>query len=74
MTVYLLPTPLTLLGKKNGVRGFIAVISVVVPRASYVSCSWRLLAKFRRWREGTDPALRGRKGRWGAWQVRGGTV
>lgn len=71
MTVYLLPTPPTLLGKKNGVRGFVGVISVVVPRPSYVSCSCGLLAKFRLWREGTDPALRGLEWRRNAWRVTG---
>jgi hypothetical protein len=72
MTIYLLlPCP-TLLGKKNRGRGFVNVISVVVPRPSNVSCSWRLIAKFRSWREGTDPAMRGREGRQEAKRVTGG--
>jgi hypothetical protein len=74
MTTYLLPTCPTLLGKKNRGRGLVNVISVVVPRPSSVSCSCGLLAKFRSWREGTDPALRGREGRREAKRVTGGTT
>lgn len=74
MTTYLLPTCPTLLGKKNRGRGLVDVISAVVSRLSGVSCSCGSLAKFRRWREGTDPALRGRGGRREAKRVTGGVT
>lgn len=74
MTTYLLPTCPTLLGKKNRGRGLVDVISVVVPRPSNISCSWWMMAKFRSWREGTDPAKRGREGRREAKRVTGGTT
>ncbi|KJF16634.1 hypothetical protein AXFE_24960 [Acidithrix ferrooxidans] len=69
---YLLPTCPTLLEKRNRGRGFVNVISVVVPRPSSVFYSCRSLAKFRPWREGTDPALRGHEGRREAKRVTGG--
>ncbi len=72
MTIYLLSAPPTPLGKKNSGRGIVNVISVVVPRPSNISCSWRLMAKFRPWREGTDPAMRGRERRREAKRVTGG--
>ena len=69
---YLLPTCPTLLGKKNRGRGFVNVISAVVSRSSSVFYSCGLMAKFRPWREGTDPALRGREGRREAKRATGG--
>ena len=74
MTTYLLPTSPTLLEKENRGRGFVVVISTVVPRPLNVLCSWRPLAKFRLWREGTDPALRGPKGRWKVKRLIGGAT
>ena len=74
MTTYHLPTCPTLLGKKNRGRGFVNVISAVVSRPSSVLCSWRSMAKFRSWREGTDPALRGREGRREARRATGGMI
>ncbi len=72
MTIYSLRTLSTLLGETNSGREIVNVISVVVPRPSNISCSWRLMAKFRSWREGTDPAKRGREGRREAKRVTGG--
>ncbi len=74
MTTYLLPTSTTLLEKKNGGRGFVVVISTVVPRPWNCMCAWRPLAKLRLWREGTDPALRGREGRRKVQLVTGGAT
>ena len=74
MTIYFLPTSPTQLEKKNRGRGFVVVISTVVPRPLNALCSWRWLAKFRSWREGTDPAMRGREGRRKARRATGGMI
>ena len=74
MTNCLLLTSPSVPEKNNRGRECVSVISVVVPRPSSVFYSCRSLAKFRSWREGTDPAMRGSKGRWGAWRVTGGAI
>lgn len=69
MTTYIASTSGISSGEKNSNRGFIDVISSVVSRPSIILYSCRSMAKFSLWPEGTDPALRGRKGRWGTWQI-----
>lgn len=72
MTTYMLSTSAISSGKDNSNWGFIDVISIVVSRPSIICCLYRSLAKFCCWPEGTDPAWRGRKGRWGTWQIKQG--
>ena len=74
MTICLLLTSPSAPEKNNRDRGCVGVISVVVPRPSSISNLCGSLAKFRSWREGTDPAMRGSKGRRGAWRVTGGAI
>ena len=74
MTIWLLLTFPSASEKNNRGRGCVNVISVVVPRPSSISNLCGSLAKFRSWREGTDPAMRGSKGRRGAWRVTGGAI
>ncbi len=74
MITYFPTTFSALLGKKNRGRGFGDVISAVVSRPPSVSHSRSSLAKFRSWREGTDPAMRGREGRRKARRATGGMI
>ena len=74
MTIWLLLTSPSAPEKNNRDRGCVGVISVVVPRPSSISNLCGSLAKFRSWREGTDPAMRGSKGWRGAWRVTGGAI
>ena len=74
MTNCLLLTSPSAPEKNNRGREGDSVISVVVPRPSSVFYSCGSLAKFRSWREGTDPAMRGSKGRRGAWRVKRGAI
>ena len=72
MTTYFPRTLPTLVWEKHGGRGLVDVISVVMSGPSNISCSWWLMAKFRSWREGTDPAKRGREGQRKAKRATGG--
>ena len=64
MTAHLCPTTPAASGWGDRRRGCVDVVPVVVSRHSSIQLHGRSLAIIRLWREGTDPASRGR----GGWQ------
>ena len=67
MTVHLYPTIPAASGWGDRKRGCVDVVPVVVSRPPRTQLHCRSLADIRLWREGTDPAARGR----GGWQLAG---